>query len=143
MLKLTREWLREELILLLLIMILLKLLGIKIVKGRDFQQDMPSDTLTGVIVNETFVKRMGWAEPIGKKVEAGDANQLRARVIGVMQDYHQTGMYNEIESLLLAYRIRNNIVYIKLSGNDIKQTLSYIETKWKEVFPVSLTHIHF
>ena len=110
-------------------------LGIKIINGRDFQQDMPSDTLSGVIVNETFVKRMGWTEPIGKKIEAGDANTLRARVIGVMQDYHQTGMYNEIESLLLAYRERNNIIYIKLSDKNIQQTLSYIETKWKEVFP--------
>ena len=82
-------------------------LGIKIVNGRDFQQDMPSDTLTGVVVNETFVKRMGWTEPIGKKVELGDATLLRARVIGVMKDYHQTGMYNEIESLLLAYRPLN------------------------------------
>jgi len=110
-------------------------LGIKIINGRDFQQDMPSDTLSGVIVNETFVKRMGWTEPIGKKIEAGDANTLRARVIGVTQDYHQTGMYNEIESLLLAYRERNNIIYIKLSDKNIQQTLSYIETKWKEVFP--------
>ncbi len=96
-------------------------LGIKMVNGRDFQQDMPSDTLTGVIVNETFVKRMGWTEPIGKKVELGDANTLRARVIGVMKDYHQTGMYNEIESLLLAYRTRNNIVYIKLSDDECRQ----------------------
>ena len=32
---------------------------------------MPSDTLTGVVVNETFVKRMNWAEPIGKKVDVG------------------------------------------------------------------------
>jgi putative ABC transport system permease protein len=52
-----------------------------------------------------------------------------------MKDYHQTGMYNAIESLLLAYRIQNNVLYIKLSGIDTKQTLSYIETKWKEVFP--------
>ncbi|MCX6321134.1 MAG: ABC transporter permease [Bacteroidia bacterium] len=110
-------------------------LGIKIINGRDFQQDMPSDTLTGIVVNETFVKRMNWSEPIGKKIELGDANTLRARVIGVMQDYHQTGMYNEIESLLLAYRTRNNVVYIKLTGNDTQPTLSYIETKWKEVFP--------
>jgi putative ABC transport system permease protein len=110
-------------------------LGIKIVQGRDFQQDMPSDTLTGVVVNETFVNRMGWKDPIGKKVEAGDANTLRARVIGVMKDYHQTGMYNGIESLLLAYRPRNNVVYIKLSGIDTKPTIGFIETKWKEVFP--------
>jgi putative ABC transport system permease protein len=110
-------------------------LGIKIVNGRDFQQDMPSDTLSGVVVNETFVKRMGWTDPLGKKVEAGDANTLRARVIGVMADYHQTGMYNEVESLLLAYRARNNIIYIKLSGINTKQTLGFIETKWKEVYP--------
>jgi putative ABC transport system permease protein len=110
-------------------------LGIKIVKGRDFQQDMPSDTLTGVVVNETFVNRMGWKDPIGKKVEAGDANTLRARVIGVMADYHQTGMYNEVESLLLGYRSRNNELYIKLSGNNTKEVLTFLENKWKEIFP--------
>jgi len=110
-------------------------LGIKIINGRDFQQDMPSDTLTGVVVNETFVNRMGWKDPIGKKVEAGDANTLRARVIGVMADYHQTGMYNEVESLLLAYRSRNNELYIKLSGNNTKEVLIFLENKWKEIFP--------
>jgi len=111
-----------------------KTLGIKILNGRDFQQDMPSDTLTGVIVNETFVNRMGWNEAIGKKVVLGE-NTLRARVIGVMEDYHQTGMYNGIESLILGYRVTNNIIYVKLSGNKIRQTISYIGTKWKEVFP--------
>jgi putative ABC transport system permease protein len=110
-------------------------LGIKMVSGRDFQQDMPSDTLTGVVVNETLAKRMGWTDAINKKVELGDANTIRARVIGVMKDYHQTGMYNEIESLLLIYREQNNIVYVKLSGNNTEQTLSFIENKWKEVFP--------
>ncbi len=110
-------------------------LGIKMASGRDFQKDMPSDTLTAVVVNETFVNRMGWKDPIGKKVEAGNANTLRARVIGVMKDYHQTGMYNGIESLLLAYRPLNNIIYIKLSGNENKPTLSFIENKWKEIFP--------
>jgi len=110
-------------------------LEIKIVEGRDFRQDMPSDTLTGVVVNETLANRMGWSEPIGKKVELGDENTIRARVVGVIADYHQTGMYNEIESLLLVYRELNNIVYVKLSGNNMEQTLSYIESKWKEVFP--------
>lgn len=110
-------------------------LGIEMVSGRDFQQDMPSDTLTGVVVNETLAKRMGWTDAINKKAELGDENTIRARVIGVMKDYHQTGMYNEIESLLLVYRELNNIIYVKLSGNNPEQTLSFIESKWKEVFP--------
>ncbi len=44
-------------------------------------------------------------------------------------------MYNEIESLLLVYRARNNQVYIKLSGNNNQATISFIESKWKEIYP--------
>lgn len=110
-------------------------LGIKIINGRDFQQDMPSDTLTSVVVNKTLANRMGWSDPIGKKVQLGDGRQINARVIGLMADYHQTGMYNEIESLMLVYRERNNIIYIKLSGNNTEKTMSFIENKWKEIFP--------
>jgi putative ABC transport system permease protein len=110
-------------------------MGIKITDGRDFRQDMPSDTLYSVVVNETFVKRMAWKEPLGKKVELGDSNTIRARVIGVMKDYHQTGMYNEVESLILLYRELNNVVYIKLSGKNTRETLNFIETTWKDVFP--------
>jgi putative ABC transport system permease protein len=78
---------------------------------------------------------MSWAEPVGKKVTLG--NFINGRVIGVMKDYHQTGMYNTIESLLLVYRPKNNssIVYIKLSGMENTKTLSFIENKWKEIFP--------
>jgi putative ABC transport system permease protein len=111
-------------------------LGIEIVKGRDFQLDMPSDTIASVVVNETLANRMGWSDAIGKKVVLGNGAFINARVIGLMKDYHQTGMYNEIESLMLVYRETfTNIIYIKLSGNNTEQTLSFIENKWKEVFP--------
>jgi putative ABC transport system permease protein len=52
-----------------------------------------------------------------------------------MKDYHQTGMYNSIESLLLIYRPLNNNVYVKLSGTETAKTLSFIESEWKEIFP--------
>lgn len=110
-------------------------LGIKMLSGRDFQEDMPSDTLRSVVVNETFVNRMAWKEPIGMKVELGDSNTVRGRVIGVMKDYHQTGMYNGVESLLLINRPLNNIIYIKLSGKNTKVTIAFIESKWREIFP--------
>ncbi|WP_319482209.1 ABC transporter permease [uncultured Draconibacterium sp.] len=111
-------------------------LGIKISEGRNFRQDMRSDTLQAVIVNETFVKRMAWSKALGKKIQLGqNAGALNARVVGVMADYHQTGMYNETESLLLAYRINNNIVYIKINEDETDKTLSHIETQWNEVFP--------
>ena len=92
-------------------------LGIEMAVGRDFQEDMPSDTLLGVIVNQTLAERLAWDEPLGKKVEVGDENTLRAEVVGVMKDFYQTGMYNEIESFLLIYRIDHPLLYVKMGEN--------------------------
>ncbi len=115
-------------------------LGIEMKQGRDFQEDMPSDTLLGVIVNETMAKRFNWDKPLGKKVELqgrGGQDFLRAEVVGVMKDFHQTGMYNEIETLLYFYRVNNRIVYIKMTDEDVQGTIRYIESRWNDIFPSS------
>jgi len=107
--------------------------GLKIIKGRDFQEDIPSDTINGVVVSESFIKRMNWAEPIGKKVELG--NYLKATVVGVIKDYHALGMYSEIESMIILYYPCNKVIYVKLNDKDIQGSLRFIESKWKEIFP--------
>jgi putative ABC transport system permease protein len=110
-------------------------LGIRMAAGRDFSRDFIGDTLTGVLVNETLARRLNWEEPIGKRVQLGDGGQIMARVIGVMKDYHQTGMYNEVESLMLIYRLDNPIIYVKLAGDDPESALAFIGEKWEEIFP--------
>jgi len=107
--------------------------GLKLIKGRVFQEDIPSDTINGVVISESFVKRMNWIEPIGKKIELG--NFLKANVIGVIKDYHALGMYSEVESMVILYYPCNAVAYIKLSNNDIKGSLQFIELKWKEIYP--------
>jgi len=113
-------------------------MGITMLKGRDFQENMPSDTLAGVIINETMAKRLNWDEPLGKKIEAergGGQDFLKAVVVGVMKDFHQTGMYNEIETLMYFYRVNNRLVYAKLDNQNVQETIKYIESKWNEIFP--------
>ena len=110
-------------------------LGIEITEGRDFRQDMPADTLLAVIVNETLARRMNWDEPVGKRVEIGDGAMLNASVVGVMKDYHQTGIYNEIESLMLVYRYNSPFVYVRLNGENVQGAIRHIETVWDEMFP--------
>jgi len=109
-------------------------LGIRMVEGRDFSMDFIGDTLSGVIVNETLAERLSWDEPIGKRVQLGDGGQIMGRVIGVMKDYHQTGMYNEVESLMLVYRLNNPLIYVKLGGNT-EASLAFIQEKWEGIFP--------
>ncbi|MEZ5069557.1 MAG: ABC transporter permease [Bacteroidales bacterium] len=108
--------------------------GIEMVEGRDFSRDFVGDTLTGVLVNQTLAQRLNWDEPLGKRVQLGDGSQIMGQVIGVMKDYHQTGMYNEVESMMLLYRLDNPVLYAKVEGNT-EEALAFIRQKWEEVFP--------
>ncbi len=110
-------------------------MGIQMVEGRDFSRDFIGDTLTGVLVNETLAARFNWEEPIGKRVQLGDGGQVMGSVIGVMKDYHQTGMYNEVESLMLLYRLDSPILYVKMAGEDKEASLGFVREKWEEIFP--------
>jgi putative ABC transport system permease protein len=110
-------------------------MGVEIIEGRDFSMDFIGDTITGVIVNETLAKRFNWDEPIGKKVQLGDGTQIMGSVIGVIKDYHQTGMYNEVESLMLLFRLDNPIAYVKINTDNQTASLESVRHAWEEVFP--------
>ena len=43
-------------------------MGIELVKGRDFSRRLLTDVGAAYIVNETFVRTMGWDDPIGKRI---------------------------------------------------------------------------
>lgn len=112
-------------------------MGITILEGRDYQEDMPSDTMMAVLVNETMAKRFNWDKPLGKKVQMqrGDQDIIMAQVVGLVKDYHQRGVYNEIETLMMLYRVNNRIVYLKLGDENIQETIRYIEKTWNEIYP--------
>jgi putative ABC transport system permease protein len=109
-------------------------MGIQMIKGRNFNRDMPTDTLLAVLVNETLAARMNWDDPIGKRVEVGEGEQLRAVVIGVIKDYNQTGVYNEVESLMMIYRYHSPFIYVRL-GPDVQSGIRHIEGLWRELYP--------
>lgn len=110
-------------------------LDISILEGRDFTEEIKADTALGVVINETLAKRMNWENPIGKKVQIGGEEQTPARVVGLMKDYHQTGMYNPVESLMFLYRVNNRRLYAKIEGEEISEVIAAAENKWNEIFP--------
>lgn len=107
-------------------------MNIKILEGRTHSREFGTDTL-GLIVNEAMAKRFGWDEPLGKKVDFGPDNM--AKVIGLMKDYNQTGLYDPVESLCLYLSINNSVIYVKLKSQDKQTAISQIESAWQKVFP--------
>lgn len=110
-------------------------LKIEIVEGRNFSLDYGSDSSSAIMVNEAMVKRMGWSNPIGKKVQFGTQDTLAfSHVVGVVKNFHQQSLYNPIEALMFHPNTNNRRALVKIGGNT-KSSLKSIETTWQEVFP--------
>jgi putative ABC transport system permease protein len=113
----------------------IKTMGIQIIEGRDFSRDFPADSNYGVIINETMAKRFNWDKPIGKKISQIGNDSLPAHVVGVMKDFKQLGLYSPMETLMLILRTNGYYCNIKIDGKKVEETLRFIESKWKEIFP--------
>lgn len=111
-------------------------MGMSIVQGRNFSKENPGDTVHAVLVNESMVKRMNWKDPLGKKFVAdGMGSPLETQVIGVIRDYNQNSLYDEIEPLIVLLAARTNYVFVRLREGDVRTSVSSVEKAWKEVYP--------
>jgi putative ABC transport system permease protein len=115
-----------------------KLLDIKLVDGRNFDERRASDS-TAIIVNEALVKDMGWIKPLEEHLNwKEDSTSLGSEVIGVMKDYHFLSLEQEIEPLFLS--INKSLGYlttamVKISPENIPATVEKIKASWNEVNP--------
>ena len=122
----------------------LNTVGIKLIAGRDFSEKTPADTSNSVLVNETTVKRMGWTNPLGKKIipgglpQKGQTSPSTAQVVGVVKDFHQQSLYNAIEPLVLFYSPVLAVTHIKIAAQDADKTLAFIKQQWAETYPDKL-----
>ncbi len=109
------------------------LYGIPIIEGRSFSKDFPSDPEQAFIVNETAVKAMGMENPVGKRFADWKG---WGTIIGVVKDFHFVPMHQPIKPLAVRLRLDDiRFISIKVNPSHLSHTLSFIETKWKEIAP--------
>lgn len=106
-------------------------MNMEILEGRNFSRDIISDTIGATIANEAMVARMGWEEPLGKKLTLGDNNLT---IVGVLKDYHQNSLYDEIEPLVVILSEDRRNVLIKANG-DLQEVMGKAESAWEKVYP--------
>jgi putative ABC transport system permease protein len=116
----------------------LSTLGIKLIKGRDFNKNYPFDLSKAVIVNEKLVKAMGWDHPLGKRVirRLPDEIIFSGEVIGVVKDFNFRSLHNEIEPMFI--RMQRNAggsLIVRIKGVNILETMDFLKNKWKELSP--------
>jgi putative ABC transport system permease protein len=87
---------------------------IRMAAGRAFSRSLPTDTMQAVIVNETAAHSLGYAtvaNAIGHRCIRGS---LRARVIGVVNDFHTRSFREPIAPLVLWLQPEDHDAYLSI-----------------------------
>jgi putative ABC transport system permease protein len=110
----------------------LKTMKLELAGGRNFVTGSRTDSVA-FIINETAAKRLGWADPLGKKINDGQAD---GQVIGVVKDFNFSSLHEDIQPLLVrlsAWNMPN--IAVRLRPGVATETLDQIRQHWKEYNP--------
>ncbi|MCK8492707.1 ABC transporter permease [Spirosoma sp. RP8] len=114
--------------------------GLKLLAGRMYQ---PADTMREFVINEAFMKRLGFQKPeqvIGKLMTV-NGEETRKPIVGVVKDFNIFSLHQRIDpSILTSYRDQYRSLGIKLaagytSPERISQLMSQVETAWNATYP--------
>jgi putative ABC transport system permease protein len=110
-----------------------KTIGLNVVEGRDFSWDLESDKNKAVIINETAARNFGLKDPIGFEIKVLN---YKARIIGVIKDFHNESFRSNISSLVMWYVPGYSYnLSIRMNGNNIPGTINYIREQWEKFAP--------
>ena len=109
-------------------------MDIEIAKGRYFSKENPADS-NAVVINESAAKTLSLTDPIGKRIIFAGQN-LTCTIIGVVKDFHLASLHEKIGPLVI-YPRRGLTAYlpIRISSNNMSQTISLIKDEWKKFVP--------
>ncbi len=121
----------------------LKSMGIELIAGDNLNKNMHYDK---VLINETMAKKLSFHTPrdaVGKIIYR---NNQKTKIVGIVKDFHQSGLKEKIIPLLLVY---NKIPYygyfsFEITEENFQKKISMINEIWDQEFPYDyFNYIHY
>ena len=108
-----------------------KTLGMNILEGRDFSEDISSDR-NAAIINESMAEGLNLVNPVGERITNGGQTW---NVIGVIEDFHSENLRNEIAPVCLILGESTKYISVRASTSDMQQLIHNIDKLWSEFSP--------
>jgi putative ABC transport system permease protein len=108
----------------------IKTMGMKLVDGRNFSEDMRTDSAS-IIINQAMAKELELKDPVGQRI----MNWRVYNVIGVVENFHFESLRDEIGPLAMTLGDDSNIISVKIGSADMSSALASIEATWKKFSP--------
>jgi ABC-type antimicrobial peptide transport system permease subunit len=116
--------------------------GIQFLAGRGFEE---ADTAKEVVINETLLKKLGLKNPddaIGKEIRMGRGNWKP--IVGVVKDFKTNSLHETLKPTYISSRkIFYGMAGVKISPDQINETVASVNKIWDKVFPEYYFENHF
>jgi putative ABC transport system permease protein len=110
--------------------------GLKMMAGRSYSREHPSDTVGGLVLNEAAARQYGYANPadiLGKKYKQWGRE---GEVIGVVKDFNFTSLHRNIEPLTLPYEpYASRYMSLKVKSENIPALIEEVHQVWTKLAP--------
>ena len=110
--------------------------SLKLVAGRSYSRNHPSDTIGGLVINEATARQYGYANPadiVGKKYKQWGRE---GEIIGVVKDFNYISLHRNIEPLTLPYEpYASRYLSIKVRSQDMAGTIEGVRKIWTQLAP--------
>jgi putative ABC transport system permease protein len=117
--------------------------GLKLVAGRNFTE---RDSLPEVVVNETFVRKLGLQHPeqvLSRAIEDGTRG-TQGTIVGVVKDFHHQSLHQPVEACAIFYFPEGFAqAGIKLETKDLSRSITQLERQWRQSFPDAIFSYQF
>lgn len=117
--------------------------GLQLVAGRNL---VPSDTLRGMLVNETFVKKLGLSsaeDVIGKSLGL-NGGTINSTIVGVVKDFYTHSFHEAISPLCIMVNYdRFRHFAIKIDLHHAQSALDSFGKIWNETYHNHVFSYHF
>lgn len=109
-------------------------MGIDIIEGRPFSQEIGTDATNAFVINKAAQQSLEWDDAVGKSLNTwGDKT---GPVIGVVENFNFETLHYPVRPLVFHISPRHfNYVLVKTSGGQVKKVLELIETEWNQIEP--------
>ena len=109
----------------------LNLLEIPVISGRFFSSSFANEGSRSRVVNEAFVRKVGWENAevaVGKEITGYG---LSGKIIGVVQDFYFHSPHKPIQPLILEYATQGTFALVRLSSeHNLNQVINQIGSIW-------------
>lgn len=114
-----------------------EMMDLELREGRMFNSDLITDTQESILVNQTFLDRLGLDFPYEGEVTIDSADY---HVVGVVDDFHTTFFSNSIEPMVIRASPDTtfNFLTLKMNPGSAEGSMEAVKKIWHETVPRGL-----